>query len=344
MNQRNMLLILVTVGINIIAQPSIITYLGTSGWGGRFGDQMMMYIKAKWVASHHKMPFYYKQFKYSEQLMMHEMETPWNPNLGKQFSYQKELRNIETNLDAHIQKQNNGLYIVHYYFMMPHWGQHQTLYDSQEIAEWSDVIDNEQFRDELRKTIAPRYVLNTIVPPEGRISIAVHVRKGGGFDWPLLSLQQYDLNELDAENTEPYITQDIYSDRFWPLKFPPDQFYIDQIKRISTLLQDAPLYVHVFTDDSNPQKIVESYQQAVNKPNILYGCRTSKNHHTANILEDLFSMAQCDCFIRAGSNFPQIAQLIGKHRIVIFPKSMKWIGKVMIIDDVGTIMKGEHHS
>lgn len=322
---------------NPILCTNAITYMDNSEWGGRFGDKLIMYIKAKWVAHQYNVPFYYKPFSYSDQLMMHELETWHTPNLPRQFSQHTTLQYVSENFGTNLQQNNETLYTIHYYFMPPSWGNYQKKYDSQEVSMWIGAINNETFRNELRRVIKPRNALNVIQLPEDKISVAVHVRKGGGFDWPLLSPQQYNANNLDTQNTPPYETQEIYSDRAWPLKFVPDQFYIDQIKKISEMLDNTPIHVQIFTDDQNPQALLETYKAAVNKPNVSYGCRKEVNHHTKNVLQDLFSMAQCDCLIRAGSNFPQIAQLIGNHRIVLFPKSMKWLGKTMIVDEVGII-------
>lgn len=338
-----MSLIFISLSHTVRSQPIAVTHTGTEDWGGRFGDQVIMYIKAKWVAYKYNAPFFYRPFPFSDQLMMHELDTPWNPQVRRKFKRMKVLKNIEnSNLDTIINQDTHDLYVIHYYFMQSHWGSYQQQYDSQEISEWKDVIHDNKFRDELRKVIRPRTPIKICSLPPDRISVAVHVRKGGGFDWPLLSQQEYDQEKVESENVDPYTTNDIYSDRVWPLKFPPDQFYINQIKHISNLLKDAPLYVHIFTDHQDPSALVERYKNAINKPNIIYGCRTQMNHHSKNISEDLFSMAQCDYLIRGGSNFPQIAQLIGNHRIVLFPRSMKWINKTMIIDPASTIINEAH--
>lgn len=321
------------------AHAAAVTYLDSSQWGGRFGDKMIMYVKARWIAFTYNIPFFYKPFQYSDQLMMHEMDTPWQPSLHATFKKKTHiLKSIETDqLNALITQGTDQLYIIHYYFMLPQWGLYQQQYDSQEVSEWKDLITNEQFRTELRQVISPRRPIETCSLPPDRISVAVHVRKGGGFDRPLLSLPLYDDHLIMIESYLPYTTKEIYSDRVWPLKFLPDQYYIDQIRRISELLNNAPLYVHIFTDHQDPSALAALYKAAVNKPNIIYGYREQDNHHSKNILEDLFGIAKCDCLIRGGSNFPQIAQLISKHRIVIYPQSIKWIGRIMVVDKVGTI-------
>ena len=177
--------------------------------------------------------------------------------------------------------------------------------------------------NEIKKMIKPYKPLPEFNLPENIITVAVHVRKGGGFDAPLLSKQK-----------SPF-----YADQRWPTKFPPDQYYIDQIKQLSEMLGDPPLYVHIFTDHQKPTEIVERYRKAVSKPNITYHCREEGNRHDRNILEDLFAMAKFDCLIRGSSHFSLSAQLIGNHMIVIHPKKAKWEGNKLIIEEVNTIIK-----
>lgn len=325
----------------IQCQQSAITYLDPSQWGGRLGDKLMMYIKAKWVAFTCDLPFYYKPFAYSDQLMMHTVDQPLTADVKRKYHTGPTYQCLTGSLDQYIDRNANTLYTIHYYFTLPSWGSYQTSYDSQEIVAWPKVMTNSLFLQELKKTIKPRHAIAIAHPPKDTISVAVHIRKGGGFDHPLLSRQLYDKNNLDPEEKTPAGT---FSDKYWPLKFPPTQYYVDQIIRISEMHNDQPLYVYIFTDDQNPLPIMQIIEQAVNKKNITFDCRKETNHRDNNVLEDIFSMATYDCLIRSGSNYPQIAQLIGDHRITIYPKALNWIGNTMIITNVGTFIREELNS
>ena len=120
-----------------------------------------------------------------------------------------------------------------------------------------------------------------------------------------------------------------YADKLWPMKFVPDTYFISQIKYLSELLENQPLYIHLFTDFHSPKLLVEKYERALNKKNIIFGCREIGNDHCTCTLEDLFNMTYFDYFIRGGSNYAQIAQLIGRYKIVIYPKSASWHGNQM---------------
>ena len=156
--------------------------------------------------------------------------------------------------------------------------------------------------------------------------MAVHVRKGTGYDQPLLSYQCFD-NSTGRVVNNPCVCEahkDYFVDKAYPVKFPPDQFYINHIKWLSEYYDNKSLYVHIFTDDPFPKVLRDQYEAAVNRQNIVWGCRENNNAHDQNVLQDLFDMAQFDCLIRSGSNFPQIAQLIGNHKMVIYPRDFEW--------------------
>lgn len=334
MKQKTYLFLLCSfLATSLQSQNSAVTILDHVDWGGRLGDKLIMYVKAKWVAHKRNLPFYFKPFPHSDLFALHNLEKRFSSAINKQYGSKRTLKDIFTPLEQCIQPNDNTLYIIHYYFHEPAWGSIQRQYDSQEIMTWPGVFSDTGFKEELRKMIKPRDQIAIVHPPKDRISVALHVRKGGGFDHPLFSRQIYDINNLDPIETTPTAT---YADKYWPLKFLPDQYYLDQLIRLSEMLHDQPLYVYLFTDDENPKALMERYKQYLNKDNITFDCRENRNHHSLNLLEDIFSIAQFDCLIRNGSNFPQISQLIGSHKIVIYPLSSKWVGNHLIADQIGT--------
>lgn len=316
----------------IIEATPLVTYLSKNKWGGRLGDMLLMYTKAKWVSYHYQLPLLYKPFEYSDQLEMHYRQPHFDDIKN---SYLQEV--ICRNKALLAQLKDNSIYTIHYYFTLPNWGDYQEKYDGQEIMTWQEVYNDNDFLHELRKDITPHEDLILTELPGDKISVAVHIRMGKGFDAPLLSRQLYDVNHLVTDDKMP--KKKNFADRAWPLKFPPTQYYIDQIKALSTLLNDAELYVYIFTDSPEPVRLMLNIERLVNKSNITFDCRRENNIHNHNVLEDMFSMARFDCLIRSGSNYPQVSQLIGDHKIVIYPKSAKWVGTTLVIDDVGMLVR-----
>ncbi|MDR3646469.1 MAG: hypothetical protein P4L22_02930 [Candidatus Babeliales bacterium] len=180
------------------------------------------------------------------------------------------------------------------------------------------------------------------------IKVALHVRKGGGYDLPLLSKDALDLENYNPENVidadelaiEHQKKRFYFSDVRWPFKFPPDSFYLKQILYIYKLLNNKPLHVHIFTDDPNPKCIMEKYKKFINNPNITFSCRQQDNAHDKNVVDDFFAMSTFDCLIRPVSFYSENIQRIGNFKIVIFPAHGIWVkNDILIIDEVKTITK-----
>ncbi len=324
--------------------PSAVTYLDEKNWGGRLGDKLLMYVKAKWIAYTYNLPFYYKPFKYSDQLQMHEKDLRWSDEYAARYEIiddpckstgTENPKNRSVDVDNFIQPFSSKLHVISYYFQPEAWGSHQATYDSLEVGEWKGLYDDETFRNMLKETIKPRFPIHEIPLPKDRLTVALHVRKGGGFDGEILSLQLYtDKKGGDCLPCCCIALPSIYTDVGYSLKFPPDQFYVEQIRYISSMYEDMPLYVHLFTDDRDPQSLIDRYAKAVGKSNISYGCRHVGNHHDENVVDDLFNMVRFDCLIRSGSNFPQVAQLIGNYKIILYPKNVEW-RSILHVYDVG---------
>ena len=173
--------------------------------------------------------------------------------------------------------------------------------------------------------------------PQGKPTVAVHIRKGGGFDHPLVSTQY-------TSDTPKKDEKGVFSDKHHPFKFPPEQYYVDQIILLHKLLDEEPVYVYIFTDDKQPKQLVQRLQDAIKHPNITFDYRKEGNGHNKNVMEDICAMSQFDYFIRSGSHFPWIAQMIGNHKAIIYPKTMRWKGQFLQVTSIDIIFpnKKEH--
>lgn len=111
----------------------------------------------------------------------------------------------------------------------------------------------------------------------------------------------------------------------WQTKFPPIQYYIDQLNFLMERLKNKPLYIQIFTDDKDPVALINIIQNKVQNTNITihYEDNRSKSHAT-RIIEDLFNMARFDILIRSQSYFARAAELIGNFKIVMYPLHSYW--------------------
>jgi hypothetical protein len=276
----------------------------------RFGDALFCYCKAKWFAKKHNMPLLYKPFSYSDQLMIDQNEMLYNQEqVQKDFKEIKVIRELAT---TPAKPTVPTLYVIRVSTRLDHQG--KSFFD----------LDDPVFKEQLKAVVVPRGQLKPFEWSTNTITVAVHVRRGGGYDRPLLSLTS------NGKKTGEY------SDVRSPLRFPPDSFYIAQIKKVAAHFKKKPLYVHIFTDDQNPKAIVEKYRLALNNPLITFGCREDGNRHDAHVLEDFFAMIAADCLIRSRSHFSMCAEFLGNHQLIIYPTSFVWEENRLKIDSVGT--------
>jgi len=256
--------------------PSAITWEPN---GGRFGDNLLSYSRAKWLSYKFNIPLLYLPFKYSDCLMLHEQETMYTDECTQLFST---IAHLPTGSKLQLLPHNSTLYINHW--------------QTENIIDWYD----KPFVEELKKNIAPRYTIEKIAIPDNCISIAVHIRTGGSFS-------------ADTEQERERC----------PLRFAPNEFFIDQIARLADMFKEQNLYVHIFTDHQNPAKLKKKFQKALQNPRITFGCRENDNSHNSNVLEDFFSMMDFDCLIRPGSHFSRFVQRLGNNKVVIYPESVR---------------------
>lgn len=287
---------------------------------GRFGDQLKTYVKAKLLSCIFDIPLLYKQGTYFDQLVMHTEERHYSTKDENRF---KKIVNLDGKKDdvlLNVDSDDSTLYVVHPFFVS-------------KLLNFSTIKKNTSIMEKLKRMISPRFQLQEVCRPSDCITVAVHVRKGGGFDKTIPTNKETQKKLSPAQLKQ-------YADLACPWKFPPDQFYIDQIKTISSLFYDQPLYVHIFTDDPCPANIVAQYKKAVDKPNITFACRDANSHDT-NVLEDFFSMAKFDCLIRPVSWLSVMAELIGDHKVVISSKSCKSQGASVVVKHVDVYIKDE---
>ncbi|MFC1842073.1 hypothetical protein ACFLYU_00235 [Candidatus Dependentiae bacterium] len=278
--------------------------------GGRLGDQLITYIKAKWLSYKYNIPLYFSFSKYLGELKISKIDLEFNEEIKRKFNkvlYLKiagsRLRNSKYGYGGRSQSKFN--------MIEP---EANVLYVSNHYANVNIDWNDKNFIKELKRTICPIEKIDKPEIPESCISVAVHVRKGGGIDLPLCLKQ--------------------YADKLWPLKFPPDEYYIVQIRKLYKMLNKSSLHVHIFTDDRNPKRIVEKYKKELNIGNITFSCREKGNSHGKNVVEDLILMTYYDCQIRSLSNFAIIPDIIGDFFVVIYPEHGYWRNNKLIIDKV----------
>lgn len=252
----------------IIQKKSAVTY-GLSG--GRLGDNLLSYLHARWIAYCNHLPLIIKHFPMDEEFALAYEDAPLLKEPIIEIPYFPEPS----------MKNNNPPFFV----------------------DW----DDEGFLNEIARCLKPTKQHSLLELPKDRITICVHVRRGGTVDPPSLYYE-------------------------YPLKFPPDQFFIDQIRTCAYIFKDKPLYVFLMTDDLHPEKIIDRYKKAVSCSNIQWDCRKKP---AENILDDFYSIPLFDCLILGDSNFSIVASKLTQYAIRISPthyKKKKGVVKITGLD------------
>jgi hypothetical protein len=290
---------------NPSSQQNAITYKLS---GGRFGDDLIAYFRAKWIAYKYGLPFLYSPFPFSDQFAMADRDTCLNTFLTRgrilTISNEKEIANTPS---------------LSSILCIPYCPECRVDYLSLP-AGWCPYIkvdwDDPKFKAEIVKCLTLKKPIETLSPPHHMVSLGVHVRRGGGVD-----------------NYE-------FARKNWPLKFPPDSYYIQQIRRVAAIFHNRPLYVYIFTDSLDPQEIVEKYKKILNNPYINLTCRQKGNSPHNNILTDFFSMTKFDCFIRCQSNFSIMATKLANHSIMIAPLNYTVINNEIVVNETELTFRG----
>lgn len=304
--------VLCGVGISLVFtcfsydKKSGITYMLSTG---RFGEHLTSYIKAKYLAEKYGLTFLYKPFVCTNELVLHTTDEVYQAReVNKRF---KNVVNVYNEQSGNITKDSQVLYVVFWSTGINGCKDPFMINDNYEPAFVEKMRKVIAFKDKQRNST----IASCSTPSDG-ISVAVHIRKGGGYD-----------------------TKDVIEEH--KLLFPTDDFYTEQLKRIAKLFPEKNIYVHIFTDDPNPAALADSLREALKNQRFKFVYRSKGNKHDANILEDFFAMSRCECLIRPKSGYSQLAQLIGHHKIVIAPWETQMnsrktnIGSVMMTTNYG---------
>lgn len=169
---------------------------------GRFGDQLANYIKALWISWKYDLPLLYRPFDYSDHLKLSTMHSMnFDKETLKLFSKKLEfidcfektnkmfdqLKKVENN------KEERLLCVISFFTPMH--------------INWVD-FDDLTFRKILKDFIKPKEAIKPLKLPKKCPTVALHIRKGGGFD------DESMINRM-------------------PTKFPADTFYLNGLKKIA---------------------------------------------------------------------------------------------------------------
>ena len=290
------------------AIKSAVTY---SFNGGRLGDNLLAYSHAKWISYVYGIPLLFRPFEYSDQMVMHMVEEHLTQDRIATFNGIIDISQVAT---FNIEPDAGILYIIPYFPDSVIERTNPRFFYFFPIG-WQD----KNFKSELKRMICPINPLQRPFVPEGVIRIALHIRIGTGFDIPSLA----DYPKLIAAD-------------FDQLKCPPFSYYVQQLKRVLNWYAGKDIYIKMFTDHNNPQELADYFERELNNKIVIH-TREGRNGHNCGVLEDLFAMADSNCFdciIRPDSNLSIVASKLGDHQLQISPWHCSIINNEYFIDQV----------
>ena len=266
--------------------------------GGRFGDNVFNFVRALWLSHKHNLTLEYTPFPYSNLLRI-------NTFFSKTKHYDKTIIfNHENVLKEKLKYLGNCLFVQNFYTYV---GDPYTY-----------RFEYPEFNKLLQEVLTPINKERLLaLEKTDSATVAIHIRKPSKSDSPLFSPQLY--NGKTAARRASFR----FSDKMHPAKFPPTQYYIDQIADLSSYLGDPPLHVYIFTDYADPKGLTNTFIEKIAKDNIEYHFFQDNNGKDA-LIRDYWLMSQCDYLIRSHSYFSLIAQLVGHHKIIITPCRWRW--------------------
>ena len=191
--------------------------------------------------------------------------------------------------------------------------------------------------DQLQAMLKPLAAIPKFEIPSNIISVAVHIRKGEGYDVPLLSAQIYkNVDKIFRGTQKQEFNGNTPSDRNWPSKFPPEQYYIDQINILADLLADKKIIFYIFSDCQDPLTLTSRIAEYCKKDNIAIVNAASSLKESPII--DLCKIASCDCLIRPQSSYSIVSQIMGNHKIVFSPHRCEWRNNILYVPQVKITM------
>jgi hypothetical protein len=310
--------------------PCMYSHWITAGLSVQVGDNIASFSLAKILSLKYNIPLYYHPFLHADLFILDAHESKEVP--------QKPYRTIRVSREEDITSNLNKKELILFYT---------------DVFTKIDYI-NSAWLAELKRILQLKEPPTVAALPEDKITVAVHIRKGNGggqfYDGEQSSLQLFDFDRswvmyIKNYNNHPFdwptYTRNVKVDTVdaWQTKFPPDQFYVDQIIKLSNDLHNKALFVQIFTDDKEPQALVNKIKTAVNKPNIFFFYVDNRNlSFKEQIAYDLQSMSRFDVLIRSQSYFSRIAELMGNNKMVISPLSFIWRDKKLIMNKI--VVKG----
>jgi hypothetical protein len=243
--------------------------------GGRLADNLQSFSQAFWLSYLHGIDFLVQPFEYAEHLKAYYAYEQYTPALDSKYNQKVLVNGYHKSLPEKVK--DSCLYV--------------STFEEFPGTNWQD----EGFVKALCACIAPVHKLEYPALPANAHSIAIHVRRGGGF--------HHDNNAR----------------RYRPHHFPIFGYYIHALKSLLCYVE-GPCYVYLFTDDPEPAALVETMVTCCTpeeQARITIDYRRTGNRHDAHVIEDFFDMMRYTYLIRPFSGYSCFVERLGNCKMAI---------------------------
>lgn len=277
--------------------------------GGRMGDNLLAYLHAKWISYKMGIPLVcnYWGFNHADKFILYDKER----NLGN-TKHPSHRVNLDCLHPVPTRIETPTTFAVPYFPESSwEWVENGGAWCRLFEVDWKDPV----FRQLCLEMIAPKHEVSLVLPPPGVISVAIHARQGGNFE--------YASPQFDA-----------------PLKRPPMTFYRDALQKVIELFPEMPLHCHLFTDAVHPEEIAKVIFDNVPN-NVGISWRQEANSDAINVVDDFFSLFHYDILIRPESNFSMVPSLLKDYAVLVTPKHAVNVPEIFIDEIDVTVQTGK---
>ena len=272
---------------------------------GRFGDHLILYADAKWLAYKTGMPLVVAPCFYSQALVLDKYETEYREDNFHDYhrvNVTDKQRFIREGGKRTRQQHDKTLYRIYY---------EPVNRNSERFAEYQSDI---QFITTLRKMVRPSRDLSLIKPHRlpNTMNVAVHIRKGTpGMREEIARDQRVFKHLSNGSVALPFSNG----------RFLPDSYYIKQMRWFATQFSDKQIQFFLFTDFEFPDALCDMYLAELSDlKNIVVLARKDSCQEQDAVLADFFSLLEFDNLIRSDSSFAVAAELLGDYDVVLSPR------------------------
>ena len=291
-------------------------------------ENIYTYSITKWISYKYNIPFLFQPFDFSHVFSMDLYDPVITPNMLNSFDNVIELKQEVELLDFLATHDKSTLLVVSYETAIDY--STELVNDFVKPTRYKNLSFflkyHETFKLQLRKNFVLKNPVDLIELPKEGITVAMYVQKGSLSDNEFTYVEYADQWEkiIREHNAETFFlpVKDVYSS----VRFPSEQFYLEQIKQLHQLHEGKQLLVWVFTNEGDPREIIQRFKARIDLPNIsfyAYSNEAEQDQHQIYFhIKALYDMSCFDCLITPESEYALLAQCLGDYKMIIYPQDV----------------------